>query len=260
MGRLRVLGAALVVGIGLDCGGAPRSDETTASAAGPASTAGEALPAPAVPPPAEPPPPGTHYVSLDHETCVAELVARGIAHEVMPPRLGIASPVRLRGKLAGVTFRTLWPDPERAWRSFEIMDCRLVLSLHDFTAVLREHGINDVMFFSAYRAPPAGWIEHGNPIGPHEAGLAIDIGYFGKADRTALNVERDFMPRVNERERICSTPAKNALPEAIELRKIACEAWSSKLFHVTLTPAYDDIHRDHFHLELAPDKTEFVGR
>ena len=54
--------------------------------------------------------------------------------------------------------------------------------------------------------------------------------------------------------------AKDATHNAIELRRIACEAASSRLFHVTLTPAYDSIHRDHFHLELAPDKTDFVAR
>lgn len=271
MGRHRLFGAAVVAGsLGLDCVGASPVDDVRDEGASPAPSAspsvdGEEPSAPEVARTPEPLPPATRYASMTHEACAAELIARGIPHETVPPRLGIASPVRLRGKLGGVTFRTLWPDVERARTSFEIIDCRLVLSLSDFAPILRAHGIVDVMFFSAYRPPPAGWKENvwwTGPHGPHEAGLAIDIGYFGKSDRTALNVERDFMPRKNERERICEggPPSKTATPEAIELRKIACEAWSSRLFHVTLTPAYDDVHRDHFHLELAPDKTEFVGR
>ena len=279
MGRSGLLGAGLLIGLGLDCAGAPRSsgdadDDLTAlepvarelPAASKPAAAEDALLShrePEAPPPGAPP--GTRYAALTHEACAAELASRSIVHEALPPRLGIASPVRLHGPLSGVSFRTLWPEPERARTSFEIIDCRLVLALDDFAKLLRAHGIIDVMFFSAYRPPPAGWKESASTAGVHrhEAGLAIDIGYFGKADHTALNVERDFMPRSPlEHERICAPapPPKDATPEAIELRRIACEAAAAQLFHVTLTPAYDSVHRDHFHLELAPDKTDFVAR
>jgi len=274
VGRLGLLGAALLIGLGLDCARSPRPEDphddareestaTTTSAAPTASEDDEPF-GPAAPPSStEPLAPGTRYASMTHDACAAELASRGIAHESVPPRLGIRSPVRLRGKLGGVAFRTLWPEAERARTSFEIIDCRLVLALEDFAPILRTHGIVDVMFFSAYRPPPAGWSEsQASSIHRHEAGLAIDIGYFRKADGSALNVERDFMPRADERERICAKgpPLKTATMDALELRKIACEARDAKLFHVTLTPAYDAIHRDHFHLELAPGKTDFVAR
>lgn len=274
MSRLGLLGAALLIGLGLDCTRSPRSDDardesreessTTTISAAPTKSDDDEPFGPAAPPSStEPLAPGTRYALLAPETCIAELAARGIAHEALPPRLGITTPVRLRGKLGGVSFRTLWPEAERARTSYEIIDCRLVLALNDFAPVLRTHGIVDVMFFSAYRPPPAGWTEsQASSVHRHEAGLAIDIGYFRKADGSALNVERDFMPRAGERERICAKrpPPKTATMDALELRKIACEARDARLFHVTLTPAYDAIHRDHFHLELAPDKTDFLAR
>lgn len=261
-------GAALLIGLGLDCADAPRSAVVPPDEPAPASAS---LPAADAIPPAtavapteepEPTPPGTRYALLTHDGCRGELAARGIAHEALAPRLGIRSPVRLRGKLSGVSFRTLWPDEERTRTSFEIIDCRLVLAMDDFAKLLRARGIVDVMFFSAYRPPPAGWTPHASSSNPHEAGLAIDIGYFRKANGLGLNIERDFMPRPNERERICvpAPPAKDATHSGIELRSIACEAASSHLFHLTLTPAYDTVHRDHFHLEVAPDKTDFVAR
>lgn len=258
------LGAALLIGLGLDCADthAPERPGAPSSALADHAEDVAGQPAVAVAPPGEPTPPGTRYASLTHDECTGELAARGIAHEALPPRLGIASPVRLRGKLSGVSFRTLWPDAERVRTSFEIIDCRLVLAMDDFAKLLLARGIVDVMFFSAYRPPPAGWTEQASSAKRHEAGLAIDIGYFRKANGLGLNVERDFMPRLNERERICDPAplARDATYNAIELRRIACEAASSRLFHVTLTPAYDSVHRDHFHLELAPDKRDFVAR
>jgi len=261
-----LLGAGLLVGLGLDCAYALPVARALApdEAAGSAAQPGDA-PEPAEAPAdeqasqrTEPVAPGTSYASLSPDACAAMLGERGIPHEALAPRRGIASPVRLRGRLSGVGFRTLWPEPERARTSFEIFDCRLVLALDDFAKLLRARGIIDVMLFSAYRPPPAGWSE---PVGlRHEGGLAIDIGYFGKANGTALNVEWDFMPK--RQERICApgpTP-RDATPSSLELRKIACEAASTGIFHLTLTPAYDRVHRDHFHLELTPGSSDFVVR
>lgn len=270
-----LFGAGPFVALGMDCARAPRADDAAndvpnAPGAGEAPTAQTHAPAqpdasagvgestedpPSAPVPA---PPATRYAALGPADCAQELDARAIAHEPLTPRLGITSPVRLRGPLSGVSFRTLWPEPARARTSFEIYDCRLVLALDDFAKLLRARGIIDVMIFSAYRPPPAGWSE---AVGMrHEGGLAIDIGYFRKADGTALNVEQDFMPRHRERVCVPGPPPRDATRSSIELRKIVCEASSAELFHLVLTPSYDRVHRDHFHLELAPDKTDFVVR
>ncbi|MBX3187269.1 MAG: hypothetical protein KF819_09645 [Labilithrix sp.] len=256
-----VAGAVLLVVLGLDCARTPRLpalatvDALEHPVAEVFEEPAEAVSAPEA---SEAIAPGTRYASLSGDECEAELSAREIAHEALAPRRGISAPVRLRGRLSGVGFRTLWPRAERARTSYEIYDCRLVLALDDFAKLLRARGVVDVMLFSAYRPPPAGWSE---PVGlRHEGGLAIDIGYFGKEDGTALNVEWDFNPR--PRERICAPgpPPRDATPASLELRRIACEAASSKLFHLALTPAYDHVHRDHFHLEVTPGKSDFVAR
>jgi hypothetical protein len=126
-------------------------------------------------------------------------LARGVRYESLPPRLGITAPVRLRGPLSGVIFRTLLPEKERARSSFEIIDCRLVLALDDLAKQLAHMNIVEVMFFSAYRPPPAGWAPSPSVALRHEGGLALDVGYFRKRNGLALNVEQDFSARPDER-------------------------------------------------------------
>lgn len=204
-------------------------------------------------------PPATRYAALTPDACVAELTARSVPYERLGPTRGVAVPVRLTGPLSGVPFRTLLPEKIRVRSPYEIFDCRLLLALDDFAKLLAAQNIVEVIHYSAYRPPPAGW-----PDGPfglrHEGGLAIDVGYFRSADGTALNVERDFAARPLERPCTPGPPPRNATPESVALRKIVCDGFAAKLFHLTLTPAYDHTHRDHFHFEVTPGKSAFVAR
>jgi hypothetical protein len=42
-----------------------------------------------------------------------------------------------------------------------------------------------------------------------------------------------------------------ATPEALELRKIVCDAAGAKVFNIALTPDFNWPHRNHFHLEVS---------
>lgn len=94
----------------------------------------------------------------------------------------------------------------------------------------------------------------------HDGGLAIDVAYFRNADGTALNVERDFAPRAGERPCAPGPIPKDATVPSLALRKLVCDAFDKQLFHLSLTPDYDAVHRDHFHLEVTPGASTFVVR
>jgi hypothetical protein len=171
----------------------------------------------------------------------------------------MAAPVRLEGRLHGVTFHTLLPSPERGHSSYELFDCRLLLALDDLGAQLAAADVVEVMYYSAYRPPPAGFPD-GRLGERHDGGLAIDIGYFRMKDGLGLNVERDYQRFPGERPCAPGPPPKTMTRTSFALRKIACDAIEARLFNAALTPGYDPTHRDHFHFELSAGATWFVVR
>ena len=264
VGLRAVVRALAVAAAGIECGqepGAPAGDpqSTPVSAAAVPGLPVEPASSAATTATLELVAGATRYASLSASACVEELTARAIPHQRLGPTRGVVVPVKLTGALAGVTFRTLLPEKARALTPYEIFDCRLVLALHDFARLLVAQNIVEVIHYSAYRPPPAGWSE--GPFGVrHDGGLAIDVGYFRSADGTALNVERDFAARRGERPCAPGPPPRDATAESIALRRIVCDGLEAKLFHLILTPAYDRTHRDHFHFEVTPGASTFVAR
>ena len=63
-------------------------------------------------------------------------------------------------------------------------------------------------------------------------------------------VERDFHGRIGAPTCGAGTGPNPATPEALELRRIVCDAADAKLFNVELTPDFNWAHRNHFHLEV----------
>ncbi|HSO31348.1 MAG TPA: hypothetical protein VLT33_02495, partial [Labilithrix sp.] len=236
------------------------ADTTTTAAE---TTLGRSPEAPCPPSAAELPAalvaPATRYAALLPEACGAELVARGIPHERLGATRGVAAPARLTGPISGVTFRTLLPEKIRVRSPYEIFDCRLLLALDDFAKLLAAAHVVEVVHYSAYRPPPAGWSD--GPFGlRHDGGLAIDVAYFRSSDGSALNVERDFAPRPGERPCTPGPVPRDATSESLALRNIVCGGHQARLFHLLLTPDYDRTHRDHFHLEVTPGASSFVVR
>lgn len=208
---------------------------------------------------ARPEPPATRYVALTNEACQAELLARAIPHRLVGPKRGMAAPVRLTGPLHEVSFHTLLPSPERGRSSYELLDCRLLLALDDLAKLLAAQDVTEVMYYSAYRPPPAGFPD--DRLGErHDGGLAIDIGFFRTKGGLGLNVERDYQAFPGERPCAPGPPPKQMTRSSFALRKIACEAIEARLFHAALTPGYDPTHRDHFHFELSAGADWFVVR
>jgi hypothetical protein len=72
-----------------------------------------------------------------------------------------------------------------------------------------------------------------------------------KKDGETLAVERDFHGRIGAPT--CGPAGATPRPltaEAMELRKIVCDAAEAKLFNVELTPDFNWAHRNHLHLEV----------
>jgi hypothetical protein len=200
-----------------------------------------------------PPPawPAERYSRLDKDTCETELGARGVAFRAVDEAHGVVQPVRLDGRLHGVTFRSELPASQRATSVYEIIDCRLALALDDFAAQLAAHDVAEVVHLSIYRPPSArSW----HPSA-HGRGLAIDAAFFVKRDGTRLVVERDFHGRIGARTCGGAGP-QPATPESLEIRRIFCDAVPARLFNIALSPDFNWKHRNHFHLEVA--RTQWV--
>ena len=200
------------------------------------------------------------YAVLEPEACLDELSKRHIPFSREEPKRGVKIPVRLGGKVGGVLFRTDYPDRERPSVPWEVFDCRLVLSLDDFSVLLREHSIAEVRIFSAWRPPAKSWpmSEWGRR---HQGALAVDVRELRKDTGEVLNVLQDFHGRLGAAQ--CTPTAPQPAPdsaEARELHALVCGAAEAHVFNSILTPNYNPEHRNHFHLELTPDVDWFMLR
>ncbi len=208
-------------------------------------------------PPATEDEPARRYARLDRDSCEEELARRDVAFVHVDEARGVLAPVRLSGPLHGVTFRTALPASQRASTPWEVVDCRLALALDDFALQLSAHDVVEVVHYSIYRPPSAAWPAD-KLASRHPGGLAIDAASFIKRNGTALAVERDFHGSVGARTCGPGSGPRPATPDAMELRRIVCDAADAKLFNVTLTPDYNRAHRNHFHLELTADARWFM--
>ncbi len=208
----------------------------------------------------QPSAPSARYGSLTKDACLKELRRRAISFVEVDSARGVLAPVRLKGPLAGITYRTELPASERPTTPFEIFDCRLVLALHDFGAILTKHGVEEAVIFSAWRPPAKSWPAD-KPATRHPGGLAIDIRRLvkpkpataGPKDKAPdLVVERDWTPAKDVPPCAATTAIRPATAEAKEIRAIYCEAADAHLFTTQLGPNYDRPHANHFHLEVTP--------
>ena len=202
--------------------------------------------------------PAYRYAQLDRPACETELTRRGIGWISAGDARGVLAPVRLTGAVGGVSYHTGLAPKQRATSPNEVFDCRLVLALDDFGAILARHGVVEVIHMSGWRPPAAKSWPAGKLGTRHDGALALDAGYFVRKDGTRLDVEKDFHGRIGARTCGPGTGPWPATAEAIELRSIACEAADAHLFNVELTPDYNRPHRNHFHLEVTPNVKWFI--
>jgi len=201
--------------------------------------------------------PAYKIAQLDRKSCLLELSRRQIAYKLEDEAPGVKTPIRLKGALGRIRFGTGYSESERERLPYEILDCRLVVALDEWTSVLEAHGVSDVIFSSGFR--PSKAVAEGTDGKRHSGALALDVHAFRLRTGEELVVERDFHGRLDAP--VCGPdaplPAPNT-PEARELRSIICSSAEMRVFQSILTPNFDIHHANHFHLEVTPNVRWFI--
>lgn len=185
------------------------------------------------------------YASLSADACYAELEQRGLPHLRAPKQHEhVTAPLRLPKKLAGVRFEH-WQLPQRARKQRPILDCRLLLALHDLARIARMHDVTVVRYNSLVRG---GWTK--KPGWRHPSGVAVDINELETSSGERWNILHDF-----EGAGIGKTTCRSDSPwprsaKAQRLRRFVCDLDAAHSFNLLLTPHYDYRHQDHLHLEV----------
>lgn len=193
--------------------------------------------------------PNMRYAALDHDHCSSELAARAIPFAPAEATKGVATPVRLTGRLHGVSIHSALSVTEAARSPSTVFDCRLLLAMDDFAALAAKGKIVEMVYFGAYRPQSAYGCTAKYAGLQHCAGLAVDIATFKHEDGTVLSVERDFHGHVGTPTCGPTAPA----PGSAELWGLVCNTADRAIFNVTLTPNYNAQHFNHFHVEITPD-------
>lgn len=169
--------------------------------------------------------------------CKAELERRGVAFKPAK-RPGIANGVELAGPLGGV-----------AWTSEQaplVIDCSLAVSLDEAGRYLRELGVSRASYSSAYSRRN---VRGTNRPSKHSFGLAIDVHTFDVGTLGTLRVDRDYEQGLGDDVDCVGRPLTQG---GAVMKILQCQLVRSGLFHLVLSPDYDDAHHDHFHLEVKP--------
>ena len=168
--------------------------------------------------------------------CTAELDARRVGWK-KAKRKGIANGVEISGTLGGVELRG--GDPL-------VIDCSLAVSLAEAGRYLRGLGVEKATFSSAYSRRN---VRGTNRPSKHSFGLAIDVHTFTGADLGTLRVDKDYEQGLGDDVDCLGAPLTQG---GAVLKVMQCQLVRSGLFHLVLSPDYDDAHHDHFHLEAKP--------
>jgi hypothetical protein len=169
--------------------------------------------------------------------CTAELDARHISWK-KAARPGIAIAVEITGPIGGIEL-TSEDQPL-------VIDCSLAVSLDEAGRYLRALGIAKATFSSAYSRRN---VRGTNRPSKHSYGLAIDVHTFSGPELGTLRVDRDYEPGLGDEVDCVGEPLTQG---GAILKILQCQLVRSGLFHLVLSPDYDDAHHDHFHLEAKP--------
>jgi len=169
--------------------------------------------------------------------CTAELDARHVSWK-KASRPGIVLPVEIVGPIGGID---LTSDDQPL-----VIDCSLAVSLAEAGGYLRGLGIEKATFSSAYSRRNVRGTNHPSK---HSYGLAIDVHTFTGPDIGTLRVDKDYEQGLGDDVDCVGAPLTQG---GAVLKVLQCQLVRSGLFHLVLSPDYDDAHHDHFHLEALP--------
>jgi hypothetical protein len=169
-------------------------------------------------------------------SCYAELESRNVAFKRVK-KSGVANAVEIIGLLGGV--EVAGPGPL-------VIDCSLAVSLDEVGRYMRALGVDKALYSSALAKRN---VRGTNRPSKHSYGLAIDVAGFSGADLGLVRVDRDYEQGLGDGVDCVGQPLTQA---GAVLKVLQCQLVRSGLFHLVLSPDYDDAHHDHFHLEVKP--------
>jgi hypothetical protein len=199
--------------------------------------------------------PASRYANMTNTEAFEALANRRIPHlRVQEAVRGVRAPIRLTGKVQGISIQSTLPEAEWSTTIYNILDARLALALDDLCRILAQHDVAEVLHFTMYRMPT----ELGDkPQFRHPGGLAIDIGAVRKKDGEWLSVGPHWPGQIGAKT--CGESARRLLSRrGRELVSILCEVADHRIFHYMLSPHYDEAHADHWHLEIKPGVKWFL--
>jgi hypothetical protein len=168
--------------------------------------------------------------------CKAELERRGVAFKPVK-RAGVANGVEVTGPLGGIPYASEQPL---------VIDCSLAVSLDEAGKYMRELGVTKVGFSSAYSRRN---VRFTNRPSKHSFGLALDVHSYDVGAVGTLRIDKDYEQGLGDDVDCVGRPLTQG---GAVLKILQCQLVRSGLFHLVLSPDYDDAHHDHFHLEAKP--------
>lgn len=190
--------------------------------------------------------------------CLAELAERGVNYDLLAPiedtpdnaphlRCRVIDPVRIQSPLNGVNFHTDGNAPSGLTAA-----CQLAVALHKMSQLLGELRVNAVMHMGTYNCRTIR-----NPaiddliISQHGLATAIDIGGLTQIDGVEYNVLRDWEHGVVTNWQIDESD-RFSTPKGRFLYRFARELVLRRIANLVLTPEYNQLHHNHFHVDLTP--------
>ena len=169
-------------------------------------------------------------------SCYDELSARRVDFKRVK-KSGVANPVEITGALGGVEVSGNGPL---------VIDCSLAVSLDEAGRYMRALGVERAVFSSALSRRN---VRGTNRPSKHSYGLAIDVSGFTGENLGTMRIDRDYEQGLGDAVDCVGIPMTKG---GAVLKVLQCQLVRSGLFHLVLSPDYDDAHHDHFHLEVKP--------
>jgi hypothetical protein len=259
----------LVLALDLACMSAPRTTTSAAPdapAPAPTTAVPEAQPlaiATPPPPPSEPKPrrPGV-YANLDPDDdyvvgppdpiddCDGELRKAGVKFQ--PATLAVHEQKKSHIVCGAPQVVLYLRGPGNiAYSSAPLLTCTMALALAQFERIAQEEA-QSVLRSTVVRIDHLGtyncreMLQYKGWVSEHSYANAIDIGDFVLKDGRTIGVLRDFD----------TGDAPPKAPAAAFLRNVSRRANDEDVFSHVLTPFFDALHKNHFHLDLARYRTD----
>jgi hypothetical protein len=188
--------------------------------------------------------------------CLDRLKAAGLRFKLAGPTKEIREPVLLEPIIDGVTFRAVGSAKPGAL----LVACELGLRLQQLAKLAAAQGFDEVRHLGIYNyrpmRNPSCIARNDCKLSQHAFATAIDIHDFRVAGKElAYSTETDWL--INKAVPVC--PGKPQGEADLRLHGMACAMHAQKIFNVILTPNYNALHRNHFHVDLTPASATIKG-